>query len=147
MVKKKESRRLGIMSKSETQFLYLTKEQKKKHVSDVMKRKHYQRITERANRAFQDITSMIEKLPAKQLEKIEFESGLNAIHRSLAKKGLTERTPLRAVEQAQTSLDSCLQSIRKYNKNLMKIAEPDFDIVRDWLNVIQKFPKPTGADI
>ena len=147
MVRKKESRRLGIMSKSETRFLYLTKEQMKKHVTDVMKRKHYQRITEGANKAFQDLNSMLARLPPKQLEKIEFESGLNSINRSLAKKGLTERTPLRAVEQAQISLDSCLQSIRKYNKNLTKIAEADFDIVREWLTVIQKFPKPTGADI
>jgi len=145
--KKKQSRRLGIMSNAETQFLYMSKEEIRNHISDEMRRKHHERITEGANRAFQDLISIISRLPPNQLEKIEFETGLNSLHRTLAKKGLTERTPLRVVEEAQTNLAASLEIIRKYNKNLLKIAEPDFNLVEDWLYVIQKFPKTQGAEI
>jgi len=147
MLKPKESRRLGIMKDSETHFLYLSESEKKKHYSPDYQRQLYKRITDGANKAFQDINSMIARLPHIQLEKIEFELGLNSIHKSLAKKGLIEREPHRAVEEALYSLDSCLEIIRKYNKNLEKIAEPDFNLVRDWLNVVQKFPKSQGEGL
>ena len=145
MKKSSESRRLGIMRESETQFLYLSESEKKKHYSPDYQRQLYKRITDGANQAFQDILILLARLPPNHLEKIDFESKLNSIHRSLARKGLSERTPLRAIEEAQTSLDSCLENIGKYNKNLVRIAEPDFNLVRDWLYVIQKFPKPQGA--
>jgi len=124
----------------------MTKEDVKKHVSEVMKRKHYERIIEGANKSFQDLSIMIARLPDNQLEKIEFEGGLRLLHNSLAKKGLTERTPFRAIEEAQNNMDACMDIIQKYNKNLMKIAEPDFNAIKEWLTVIQKFPKPQGAD-
>lgn len=147
MVKQKESRRLGIMSKSEYRFLYLEDEEKKKYVTDVMQRKHYQRITEGANEAFRDIVSMIIKLPPNQVKKIKFEAGLNNIHRHLSKKHLDEREPYQAIETAQLSLKACLEIISKYNPQLKGIASADFDLVEKWLYVAQKFPEPQGATL
>jgi len=110
-----------------------------------MKRKHYERIIEGASKAFQDLSIIITKLPSNQLDKIEFEVGLESLHKTLAKKGLTERTSIRVIEEAKTNLEACLENIKKYNKNLLKIAEPDFESVKKWLHVIQKFPKSRGA--
>jgi len=146
MVKKNDSRRLGIMRESETRFLYLSESEKKKHYSDDYQRQLYKRITDGANHAFQDFLILLARLPENQLDKIEFESGLNSIHKKMAKVYLSNREPHKVFETARLSLEDSLKIIAKnYNQKLASMAKSDFDLTIDWLEMAQKYPKPTGA--
>lgn len=146
MTKGKKSRRLGILTESETEFLFMDEAEKKKHVKDATARKYYERVIESANQGFQDYGIMINRLPKHYRDKIDFLSGLISIEHHLTKKKITEQIPHRIFDTTQQNLDSCLQIIaEQYNSKLAKIASTDFEAVKEWLFMAQKYPKPEGA--
>lgn len=147
MVKQKKSRRLGLLTEKETQFLYLTEKEQKKRYRDGT-RKYFQRIVGSADQGFQDYGILIARLPKKYRDKIDFLSGLRDIERSLTRVKATEQIPHRIIEPTLDSLDKCLEIIKKqHNPRLEKIAKKDFEKVIDWLYMAQKYPKPLGAEI
>ena len=73
-------------------------------------------------------------------------SGLRYIHQSLSKAKATEQIPYVILDTTKDNLESCLPIIRKqHSHRLEKIAEKDFEIVKEWLDMAQKYPKAQGA--
>lgn len=68
MAKQKKSRRLGLLTEKETQFLYLTEKEQKKRYRDGT-RKYFQRIVGSADQGFQDYSILIARLPKKYRDK------------------------------------------------------------------------------
>jgi GTP1/Obg family GTP-binding protein len=148
MTKKKMSRRLGILTEKETEFLFMDEVKKKTYVKDATARKYYERIAKSANQGFQDYSIMINRLPKHYRERINFLIGLTGIERTLTQKKITEQIPHRIFETTILNLDTCLQIINKqYNESLGRIANVDFNKVKEWLLMAQKYPKPMGAPI
>lgn len=148
LVKKKEqkvSRRLGILTEKETQFLFLSEDKQKMKYKEGT-RKYFQRIVNSANQGFQDYSIMINKLPKRYRSQINFLSGLRDIEKSLSKVKDTDQIPHRILETTVTNLEESLKIIGKqYNSQLENIAEPDFESVKDWILMAQKYPKsPDG---
>src|SRR3990172_2803213 len=98
MVKQKRSRRKGIMTESETRFLFMNEEEKRKNYADSTIRKFYERIVGSASQGFQDYNIIIARLPERHVKKIEFILGLQNIEKALTKKGLSDLTTHRIIE-------------------------------------------------
>lgn len=146
MAKGKMPHRLGILTKIETEFLFMDENKKEKHVKQATARKNYERIVNSANQGFQDYAIMINRMPKHHLDKISFISGLHLIQRELTKKDLTEQIPHNIIVTTQKNLDDCISIISKeFDQRLAEIAKPDFEKIKKWLHLIQKYPKPSGA--
>ena len=147
MTRPKESRSLGILTKYENDFLFMTKDKRKEKYGEGT-RKYYQRIVKSANQGFQDYSIMIKHLPERYRAEIWFLQGLRDIKMSLRSAGESKQIPDKYIDDALYDLKQCLDYIkREYNERLNDIAKQDFDKVEQWLQMIQKYPKPKGAKL
>jgi len=147
MVKKKLSRRRGLFTESEINFLYLTEKERTKQYGEGV-RKYYQRILKSANQGFQDYAILLIHLPKRHLENVDFVTGLRSIHNHLRKAKATDQIPEAILDATGDNLKACLRIIRKqHSQRLEEIAEKDFDKVQRWLDMAQKYPKPRGGEI
>lgn len=142
---KNMSQRLGIFSKSMTDFLYMKEdERKEKYGYDA--NQYYGRIVEAVNNSFQDIQRALIHLPDNQKAKIDWETGLRGIQKQMKRNLDPERIPHLVLDDTVDKLTACLEIIKKEsNQKVSDIAESDFRKVRNWLEAFQKYPKSIGA--
>lgn len=146
MVREIKSQRFGLFSKRDIQFLY--NKNKKRHYSDEVIRKNYERIVKKAKQSFQDLDIAIIHLPEKQRQKIDFTIGLRGIQKQLNRHAKPEESPHLVIENTRDNLDECLKIIRKDSSSKIEhIAEKDFEKVKVWLDAFQRYPKPQGGPI
>lgn len=147
MKKQKESRILGILTKKETDFIFMS-EEKRRETYGEGSRKYYQRIVKSANKGLQDYLIIINRLPEEHRKKVCFLTGLRDIRKELRNVGESEQIPNDMIDDVLANLPRCLDLIRNnFNKKLEKIAKQDFDKVMNWLYMMQQQPKPEGPNL
>jgi len=142
----KNKRRLGSLTNKMIQFLYMNeKERREKHGNDV--NVYYKRIVGSVNQSFQDAMIAFARLPENQRKKIDLITSYEAVLRQIRRKKLSTELPDTAIKSTTVAIENALDFIGSKDRQLEKIAEPDFQKVLKWLRYIEKKPKSVGASI
>ena len=140
----KTKRRLGCLTNSMIQFLYMSeKERRNRYGYDV--NAYYKRIVDSVDRSFQDVMIAFSHLPENQRGKIDLITNYDAILRQIRRRKLSADVPDTAIKSTILELENTLDFIAKRDRNLRKMVEPDFEKVIKWLRYIEKKPKEIGA--
>jgi len=134
MTKKKH--KLGSLTNSMIDFLYLSeKKRKKKHGYDV--NSYYKRIVDSVNQSFQDCRVALSKLPENQAKKIELLESYEGILRFATMMKIKTNLPDKLLKSAEVSVDNALGYIYKNDKELHELAKEDFARVKKWIRFFE----------
>ena len=131
MIMTKSEVKFGCLSKTLTDFLYMTDEKRKKKYGN-NQAKYYERIVKSVIKSFQDHRIAFHKLPQRYIDKIDFRLDYDNMLTDLTEKKLIEEAPHEVLEEAISDLGIIRRMV--YSERFEKLAGPDFDRVIEWLS-------------
>ena len=126
--------KFGCLSKTLTDFLYMSDEKRKKKYGN-NQAKYYERVVKSVIKSFQDHKVAFYKLPQRYIDKINFRLEYDIMLRDLTEKKFIEEAPHEVLEEAITDLGIIRRTI--YGERFEEVAGPDFDRTIKWLSIFK----------